>query len=83
LVFPSAKGKPINYNNFCNNAWNKLVDPIKPDTTPYSCRDTFITTQILKGVPESVIARWCDTSVEMIQQHYADFLKMLSLRPID
>ncbi|MDX2231341.1 MAG: DUF3596 domain-containing protein [Leptolyngbyaceae cyanobacterium bins.349] len=83
LVFPSPKGKAINYNNFCNNAWNKLVDPIKPDTTPYSCRDTFITTQILKGVPIPVIAKWCDTSVEMIQKHYADFLKMLSIRPID
>lgn len=83
LVFPSPKGKPINYNNFCNNAWNVIVDPIKPGTTPYSCRDTFITTQILKGSPESVIARWCDTSVEMIQTHYADYLKLLSLRPVD
>jgi len=76
LVFPSPKGKSINYNNFCNNAWNAIVDPLKPDTTPYSCRDTFITLQILKRNPESVIARWCDTSVEMIQKHYADFMKM-------
>lgn len=83
IVFPSPKGKVITYNNFCNNAWNRIVDPIKPDTTPYSCRDTFITLQIIKGIPESVIAGWCDTSVEMIEKHYADFLKMLSLRPID
>ncbi|MBW4522561.1 MAG: DUF3596 domain-containing protein [Scytolyngbya sp. HA4215-MV1] len=83
LVFPSPKGKAINYNNFCNNAWNRIVDPIKPDTTPYSCRDTFITIQILKLIPETVIAEWCDTSVEMIQKHYADFLKLLSLRPVD
>lgn len=83
LVFPSPKGKVINYNNFCNNAWNRIVDPIKPDTTPYSCRDTFITLQILKGVSESIIAKWCDTSVSMIEKHYADHLKMLNLRPID
>jgi integrase len=83
LVFPSPKGKVIIYNNFCNNAWNKVVDPIKPETTPYACRDTFITTQILKGTPETAIAQWCDTSVEMIQKHYADHLKLLSLRPID
>lgn len=83
LVFPSPKGKFIIYNNFCHNAWKRVVPPIKPDTTPYSCRDTFITTQIIKGIPESVIAKWCDTSVDMIQKHYADFLKMLSLRPID
>ncbi|HIK04968.1 MAG TPA: DUF3596 domain-containing protein [Trichormus sp. M33_DOE_039] len=83
LVFPSPKGKVINYNNFCNNAWDRIVDPIKPDTTPYSCRDTFITLQIMKGVSESVIAKWCDTSVSMIEKHYADHLKMLNLRPID
>ncbi|BAB75202.1 MULTISPECIES: Arm DNA-binding domain-containing protein [Nostocaceae] len=83
LVFPSPKGKVINYNNFCNNAWNRIVDQIKPNTTPYSCRDTFITIQILKGVSESVIGKWCDTSVEMIEKHYADYLKMLNLRPID
>ena len=50
LVFPAPKGKSITYNNFCNSAWKKIVDPIKLETTPYSCRDTFITTQILKGV---------------------------------
>jgi integrase len=83
LVFPSPKGNTINYNNFCNTAWNQIVDPIKPGTTPYSCRDTFITVQILNRVPESVIADWCDTSIEMIQKHYADFLKMLSLCPED
>lgn len=83
LVFPSPKGKFIIYNNFCNNAWKRVVTSIKPETTPYSCRDTFITTQIIKGIPESVIAEWCDTSVDMIQKYYADFLKMLSLRPID
>ena len=83
LVFPAPKGKAINYNNFANNAWKRIVNPIKPETTPYSCRDTFITIQILKRIPESVIAQWCDTSVEMIQRHYADFLKMMSLRPED
>lgn len=80
LVFPSPKGKPINYNNFCNNAWSRIVDPLKTSTTPYSCRDTFITVQILKKIPETVIAQWCDTSVEMIQRYYVDFLKMRALR---
>jgi len=83
LVFPSQTGKLINYNNFCHVAWNRVVDPIKPDTTPYSCRDTFITLQILKRVSESRIAKWCDTSVEMIEKHDADHLKMKNLRPED
>jgi integrase len=82
-VFPSPKGKFINYNNFCNTAWKRIVQPIKSKTTPYSCRDTFITLQILKGTPVTAIAQWCDTSVEMIQKHYADHLKLLELKPID
>jgi hypothetical protein len=28
-------------------------------------------------------AQWCDTSVEMIQKHYVDHLKLMSLRPVD
>ncbi|MDJ0705328.1 MAG: tyrosine-type recombinase/integrase [Leptolyngbyaceae cyanobacterium MO_188.B28] len=42
LVFPSRDGNSISYRNFARRAWSKIVDPIKPDTTPYSCRDTFI-----------------------------------------
>lgn len=83
LVFPSPSGKPINCNNFRNNAWKRVAEAIKPGSTPYSCRDTFITTQILKRIPESVIAKWCDTSVEMIQHHYADFIRMRNLKPED
>lgn len=83
LVFPSPTGQLMNYNNFLNGAWSKVVDPIRRGTTPYSCRDTFITLQILKRIPESVIARWCDTSVEMIQRYYVDFLRMRDLRPVD
>lgn len=81
LVFPGVKGGWITHNNFCNNAWTKVVDPIKPDTSPYACRDTFITLQILKGTPETAIAKWCDTSLEMIAKYYADATKLSQLRP--
>ena len=83
LVFPSPNGDSINYRNFSSRAWDKVVNPIKPDTTPYSCRDTFITLQLLKGVPTGVIAKWCDTSVQIIERHYLDTLKLSQLRPID
>lgn len=83
LVFPSPRGGPVNYNNFCQRAWDTLVDPIKPDTTPYSCRDTFITTQILAKQPTYLIAKWCDTSIKMIEGHYADVLKMAEFAPTD
>jgi len=83
LVFPAPRGSPLNYRNFSRRAWSKLVDPIKPDTTPYSCRDTFITRQLLQGVPSTVIAKWCDTSTQMIDKDYADRLKLSQLRPRD
>ena len=83
LVFPSIDGDSINYRNFYRRAWKSVVNPIKPNTTPYSCRDTFITQQLLKGVPTGVIAQWCDTSVAMIERHYLDKLKIAQLSPID
>lgn len=84
LVFPAPQGDvPINYDNFTRRAWNAVVDYIKPNTTPYNCRDTFITHQLLKGVAPAVIAAWCDTSVRMIQNNYADAIKLAQVRPVD
>lgn len=83
-VFPSPRGNAINYDNFLKRHWHKIVDPIVGfSTTPYNCRDTFITNQILKGVPTVIIAKWCDTSVKMIEQRYADKLKLATIRPVD
>jgi integrase len=82
LVFPSPTGISIEYSNFCDRAW-KLVHPIvNRPSTPYSCRDTFITDQIAKGIPIAVIAKWCDNSVQMIQQRYLDPSAIESLKPL-
>lgn len=70
LVFLSPTGKPIHYENFCDRAWDALVTPIKLDTTPYCCRDTFISEQIAKGVSPAVVAKWCDTSTGVIEKTY-------------
>lgn len=83
LVFPSPKGLAINYPNFQTKIWNKVVDSIKAGTTPYNCRDTFITLQLLKAVPSAIVAKWCDTSTGMIDKNYADKLKLSQLRPSD
>lgn len=83
LVFPSPTGDSISYRNFSRRAWQSITAPIKPDTTPYSCRDTFITSQLMKGVPTGVLAKWCDTSVQVIERHYLDKLKIAQLRPVD
>lgn len=81
LVFPSPTGKPIHYNNFCQSVWKKLVDPIKSGTTPYCCRDTFITEQISKNVAPAVVAKWVDNSVLMIEKHYLDGKTLSSILP--
>ncbi|MEG4446266.1 tyrosine-type recombinase/integrase [Microcoleus sp. AT9_B5] len=93
LVFPSpVKGKAINYNNFTKQVWHKLVDPITKKTrqheqdckttTPYSCRDTFISEQVGKGVPSAVVAKWCDTSERVINAVYLDGKILEHLRPL-
>jgi integrase len=85
LVFPSPDGEdvPINYRNFSRRAWQSIVGPVKSGTTPYCCRDTFITLQLIKGVSSAIIAQWCDTSTQMIDRNYADKLKLTKLRPQD
>jgi integrase len=93
LVFPSPiKGGAINYNNFTKQVWHKLVDPITEKTrqheqdckttTPYSCRDTFISEQVGKGVPSAVVAKWCDTSERVINSVYLDGKILEHLRPL-
>lgn len=83
IVFPSPQGGWINYHNFQTKVWNKVVDPIKEGTTPYCCRDTFIRRQIEKGDSIESIARWCDTSVDMIQKCYRDPGKLRHIRPTE
>lgn len=70
LVFPSRDGLCIRYNDFSRRAWNVVVNPIKPDTTPYCCRDTFITEQVSKGISDVIVGKWCDNSPDMIRKHY-------------
>ena len=84
LVFPSPKGKSINYQNFCRRAWAEIVPAIvNRKTTPYSCRDTFISEQVAKGINPAVVARWCDNSTRQIEQKYLDNKLLDHIKPID
>jgi integrase len=80
LVF--GGGKPIDYEHFSRTAWKRLVDPVlgRP-STPYSCRDTFITDQIAKGKPPAVVAKWVDNSIAMIENKYLDVSAIRTIRP--
>jgi integrase len=75
LLFPLNDDPylPINYDIFYKRAWKSIVTPIvNKNTTPYSCRDTFITEQIAAGFPISVISKWVDNSPRMISDRYFD-----------
>jgi integrase len=80
LVF--GGGKPIDYDQFSRIAWKRIVDPIlgRP-STPYSCRDSFITDQIAKGKPPAIIAKWVDNSIAMIEGKYLDVSAIRTIRP--
>ncbi|NEQ37051.1 MAG: hypothetical protein F6K40_12505 [Okeania sp. SIO3I5] len=57
-----------------------VSEPVK-ESTPYSCRDTFITEQLSNGISPTIIAKWCDTSVKMIETHYFD-LSVINVLPL-
>ena len=67
LVFTAPKGGPINQNYF-RKIWKKTVTFKK--SSPYCCRDTFITEQLAKGTPIAILAKWVDSSAKTIEQYY-------------
>jgi integrase len=82
LVFPSKFGMPIDYENFSRRGWSSIVDPILGrDSTPYSCRDTFITEQLAAGKPIAIVAKWVDNSPQIIQSRYLDMSSIGSILP--
>ncbi len=87
LIFPNSKGGFINYDNFRKNAWRDCVRslPGLDEVTPYNLRDTFITKQLMNGVPIAIVAAWCDNSPSMIESRYVDYIRlaMSSITPVD
>jgi integrase len=84
LVFTSISGKTIVYSYFCGKIWKPVVTPIiGRDSTPYSCRDSFITHQLAGSMPPSNVCAWCDTSIPVIQKRYLDPALALEVRPLN
>jgi integrase len=83
LVFPSPTGKTIDYWNFSSRGWDRIVDPIagRP-STPYSCRDTWITRQLSHKIPIEWVAKWADNSPEIIRSRYLDLSAIDNIYPV-
>jgi integrase len=79
LVF-SVNGKnPIRMSNFRHRVWNRVAPE---DSSPYNCRDTFITEQLMKGVSATIIANWCGNSTEIIEKHYMGRAMLSNIIPL-
>ena len=84
LIFTSIQRKTILYTYFCRHIWKPTVTPIiGRDSTPYSCRDSFITHQLMGGMPPSNVCAWCDTSIPVIQKRYLDPSIALEVQPLN
>lgn len=71
LVFPSPTGKYIDWHNFTNRGWKKVIEGLGIEyRNPYQMRHTFITEAIKANISSTLIARHCGTSTEMIERHY-------------
>lgn len=73
LVFPSPKQTFIDWSNFTNRAWKKVLATL-PDVeyrNPYQTRHTFCSLCREAGIASIQLAKWVGNSPEMIDRIYA------------
>lgn len=87
-VIPAHDGgfwQPDDWRNWRRRVWGAHVKDkrtgvrswrgVAPEgTRPRDLRSSFITVQMYAGTPLPTIARWCGTSVAMIEKHYSGVL---------
>ncbi|MER3433155.1 MAG: site-specific integrase [Leptolyngbya sp. ERB_1_1] len=79
LVFPSPRGKHIDFHNFANRAWKTILSEAGiPYRKPYQTRHTFITLALEKLSVQDVAAL-VGNSPEIIYRHYAGVSRDLEL----
>lgn len=74
LVFPSAEGTYIDWHNFSNRAWKKILEslPQIQYRNPYQTRHTFITLALkTQKVNIQDLAKFCGNSPKIILERYA------------
>ncbi len=73
LVFPSPKGKFIDWHNFTNRGWKIILESL-PEIEyrkPYQTRHAFCSLCREEGIASIQIAKWVGNSAEMIDRVYA------------
>lgn len=73
FVFPSPKGKFIDWHNFTNRAWAKILKslPHIEYRNPYQTRHTFCSLCREANISSIQIAKWVGNSADMIDLVYA------------
>lgn len=68
-LFPATTGRGhiLEYKR----GWESAKTEADVDAIPYNLRDTFITDCAIRGMSILFTAKYCDTSVKMIERHYA------------
>jgi integrase len=75
LIFPSPKGKKINWHNFANRAWAGVLGSL-PEIeyrNPKQMRHSFITERILAGDSPADVGRYVGNSPGTIYRNYLGF----------
>lgn len=84
-IFPAHDGEAWqldDWRNWRSRVWGsyqrdkttgaRVWDGVAPEATrPRDLRSSYVTVQVYAGVPLTTIAKWCGTSVTMIEKHYA------------
>jgi len=73
LVFPSRESQFIDWHNFTNRAWAKVMASL-PEIeyrNPYQTRHTFCSLCREADIPSIQIAKWLGNSAQMIDRVYA------------
>ena len=72
LIFPSPKGKFLDWHNFSNRAWREVLEglPEIEYRNPKQMRHTFITERILAGDSPVNVAKYVGNSAATIYRRY-------------
>jgi integrase len=76
LVFPAARGGPLDLHNWSRRAWAPAIEAagIARPARIYDLRSTFASDALAAGVSVFELARIMGTSVRMIERHYGALL---------
>jgi integrase len=75
-VFLNQEGRPLNFHTWRAGVWYRILRGAGVrERKPYSTRHTFISVGLTNGVNIKWLAEYCGTSVAMIEEHYARYVR--------